>query len=633
MTVRTIIISALTTGVVLALGFGLAVTYFKLEEAKTLVLKDKAKELGENLESSLEAKKEVWLSNALLIANNPLIVKSLAEGDRKMLIEILADVGKVFKENSNFSNVQIHVIDGNLKSLVKSWSIASFGETLDHEPAYGQVKASLKPLVTMGISTKGLRLKGLFPVLKKGQFLGLVNFEGGLNSIQKSLKARDIEFLYFMSDTHLDFAKGLKEKPRVGTFVLNQEDFDKSYLEYCMNKLDLSQALKGYTLDEHYMTLARPVLDASNAKQIGLFLMAQNTAKVMIQQNQSKNMLWIQFFSVAGILIVVIGVVTIVIHRSVIRPLVSLNGNLLECSIQVGQATEEVNSTSAQISQASQELASGASEQASSLEEISASLQEITLQARANAEAARDGSRLAEEAEYASNDGVNAMLKMTQAIECIQTSSRATAKIVASIEEIAFQTNLLALNAAVEAARAGEAGKGFAVVADEVRNLAQRSAEAVRNSNDVIEASIKHAQHGVEVSENVSSALTGIRDRTQKMCSLVKGISKSSEEQSQSVNQVNMAMAQMDKVTQQNAASSEEIAGAAEEMNAQAEELEAQTIELESVVDLLGAMTGASSGLGESKVASRSDHLNKDLEGESQQLSLSNKKQVNKAQF
>ena len=154
------------------------------------------------------------------------------------------------------------------------------------------------------------------------------------------------------------------------------------------------------------------------------------------------------------------------------------------------------------------------------------------------------------------------------------------------IDEIAFQTNLLALNAAVEAARAGEAGKGFAVVAEEVRNLAMRSAEAAKNTANMIEESVKNAQDGVDIATKVGQILDGIVQSIGKTTALVSEIAAASREQAQGIDQVNNAVAQMDKVTQQNAANAEESASASEELSSQAE----------SMNDIVGELTALVGG-------------------------------------
>ncbi|MBI5118474.1 PAS domain S-box protein [Candidatus Poribacteria bacterium] len=247
--------------------------------------------------------------------------------------------------------------------------------------------------------------------------------------------------------------------------------------------------------------------------------------------------------------------------------------NLDQALVQVAEAVAQVTSASNQISAGSQSLAEGANEQASSLEEVSSSLEEMSSMTKQNADNANQAKALAESARSSAEKGNEAMRRMKDAIDRIKASSDQTAKIIKTIDEIAFQTNLLALNAAVEAARAGEAGKGFAVVAEEVRNLAQRSAEAAKNTANMIEDSVKNAEGGVRITEEVAKILAEIFDGSGKVNNLIGEIAAASKEQADGIEQVNTAVAQMNKVTQQNAASSEESASAAEELNGQAEEL------------------------------------------------------------
>lgn len=249
--------------------------------------------------------------------------------------------------------------------------------------------------------------------------------------------------------------------------------------------------------------------------------------------------------------------------------------NLDSALAQVSDATGQVASASTQISSGSQSLAQGANEQASSLEEISSSLEEMSSMIRQNAENAAQAKSLSADANTAAGSGAEAMDRMSQAIARIKESSDQTAKIVKTIDEIAMQTNLLALNAAVEAARAGDAGRGFAVVAEEVRNLAQRSAQAAKNTADMIGDSVKNAEHGVKLAQEVSSSFVSIAEGARKVNDLITEIAAASKEQSDGITQVNSAVSQMDRVTQQNAANSEESASAAEELNSQAEELQA----------------------------------------------------------
>ncbi len=235
------------------------------------------------------------------------------------------------------------------------------------------------------------------------------------------------------------------------------------------------------------------------------------------------------------------------------------------------EGAEQVNEAAGQVATASQDLAEGASEQASSLEETSSALEEMAAMTRTNAANAKKANELSEQAKDAAQTGDQTMDKLNAAMVAINASSGEISKIIKVIEEIAFQTNLLALNAAVEAARAGEHGKGFAVVADEVRNLAQRAAQAAKETTSLIGDSVAKAKEGADVAGGVAEALGAIVKDVNEVSDLISGISQASSEQAQGVEQVNMAVSQMDKVTQTSASGAEESASAAEELSAQAQ--------------------------------------------------------------
>jgi methyl-accepting chemotaxis protein len=245
--------------------------------------------------------------------------------------------------------------------------------------------------------------------------------------------------------------------------------------------------------------------------------------------------------------------------------------NLNQALQQVATGAEQVASASGQISSGSRFLSQGAGQQASALEEVSSNLQEMASMTRQNLANAREAHELSKAAKLSVDRGMTSIERLSGAIDKIRGSAGATARIVKTIDEIAFQTNLLALNAAVEAARAGDAGRGFAVVAEEVRNLAMRSAEAAKNTAQLIEESVKNADSGVVINQEVLQNLAEATAQVGKMSTAMAEISAASEQQSQGVEQLNGAVEQINHVTQQTAASAEESASAAFELSRQAE--------------------------------------------------------------
>ncbi len=275
-------------------------------------------------------------------------------------------------------------------------------------------------------------------------------------------------------------------------------------------------------------------------------------------------------------------ILALVITRSIGEVLLRIAGYL-------GEGSDHVATAATQVSDASQNLASGAAQQAASLEETGSSLEEISSMTKRNAAASEQANKLAKEARAAADAGVADVQRMSEAMTAIKDSSDDIAKIIKMIEEIAFQTNILALNAAVEAARAGEAGLGFSVVADEVRNLAQRCTKSARETAVMIEGALTKTGQGAALSKKVSGVLEGMMAKVHNLDELVAEVAAASNEQNQGISQVNVAVAQMSQVTATNAASAEESASASEELSAQAQTMKGLVGELLELVGVHGS--------------------------------------------
>ena len=289
-----------------------------------------------------------------------------------------------------------------------------------------------------------------------------------------------------------------------------------------------------------------------------------------------------------------------------------ISNPLLKAVNTISEANAEVINASDQIAASSTSLAEGSSEQASSVEEVSATLEESTALINQNSDNAREASLLAQDANDAASIGNEKVQALTVSMTNISESSEKISKIIKTIDEIAFQTNLLALNAAVEAARAGEHGLGFAVVAEEVKNLAGRSALAAKETAEIIESSIEQVKAGNVITEQTNEAFSGILGHIKKTSDLISEISVSAKEQSEGMAQISSAMAQVDQVTQHNASTSEEAAAAAEELNAQANAMLDTVAEVGRMVGVnintLGHSTQTSTRSSRPKQVARTTH-------------------------
>ena len=268
-----------------------------------------------------------------------------------------------------------------------------------------------------------------------------------------------------------------------------------------------------------------------------------------------------------------IAVSIVAILASIFFGLTSARG-LFKFAKNLLQSSSKVVQTSQDIASRNQELASRTEEQASSLEETASTLEEVTATVKQTTDNTSKASKLAKDVLDNAKEGSNTSKDVQTAMNEITTSSQKIAQIVDMVDEIAFQTNILAINAAIEAAKAGDLGKGFAVVAIEVRDLAQRSSDAAKDIKNLIDTSIGKVENGSMLVKSNGEKLEEITEGIQKVNDIMLEISAATNQQYSAIQQINTAVTQIDTVTQDNSRMVEEVAHFSENMNGVAQEMD-----------------------------------------------------------
>ena len=270
------------------------------------------------------------------------------------------------------------------------------------------------------------------------------------------------------------------------------------------------------------------------------------------------------------------------VKGALVERLNKMNQSLVELVTQVRQSSDRIMGTAQDIAKGNNELAERTEHQASTLEEVASTMEELAATIQENARHCGEASKLTGEFSVTVSQGADGVKKVARTMEHINANAKNIGEIVGLIEGIAFQTNILALNARVEAARAGEEGHGFAVVANEVRNLAQRSSEAAKEIKTLIDVSTQSVSEGSRAIQDAAHTMDKMVDSVQTVAELVRNIAAASEEQSQATTEVSRAIEQMDSVTQQNSALVQEAAAASMDFENEVQHLDEAVVQFQT---------------------------------------------------
>ncbi len=617
MKLRTKLFAISLGGVAVTALCSVAATTYYLNVQKDRIVLETVQEARHNFQVAMEAKKKVWQTNALQVANNEKIITALLDEDRETAHGVLSNLGKVFKENTGFKNVQVHLIDSNLHSFYKSWDNDSFGEPLTYSKGYAVVKSTGSSRVAMEMSSKGIRLKGLFPVTYQGKFLGIANFEGGLNSIKRTLEPYHLDFVYFMDEKDLAIAPSMKNAQKIGAYVLNQKDVDERFSNYLAEKGIFEKILENdYLADDRYVTL-NGRFEGFDGDRAGLYLVGMRTDIVMEDMYQLRNtilklsvgmflfflllLLFIIFFVDRKVIHLITKITEktndlavgdgdltqripvlsqdeigslaenfnlfmkkindIIVNIGVnYKVLTSESKELSSISQQVMENSGYLNTKSNSVAVAAEEMSSNMSSVAAASEEVSTNVSMVTDAAAMMQEGLQGAVGHCEKARDVTNEAGIQVAATSERVTLLGNAAREISNITEVITEIADQTNLLALNATIEAARAGDAGKGFAVVANEIKELAAQTTGATSEIRQKIEEIQNSTNTTVEDVQKVESVFGEVQHVIQTIVESIEQQSENAGEVAGNIEQAGAGLQEVNLNVSQSSQVSAEIA-------------------------------------------------------------------------